>query len=114
MRKMLNWIQLLLQGTVAAEVKIKAETILIGAMHRQEARKEAASPFSPPARQSPSSAPYWQNLTKGHQSKGTPKCDLERPSLCMAPYSSTFAWKIPWMEEPGRLQSTGSLGVGHN
>ena len=27
----------------------------------------------------------------------------------MAPYSSTFAWKIPWMEEPGRLQSMGSL-----
>ena len=23
----------------------------------------------------------------------------------MAPYSSTLAWKIPWMEEPGRLQS---------
>ena len=32
----------------------------------------------------------------------------------MAPHSSTFAWKIPWMEEPGRLQSRGSLGVGHN
>ena len=27
----------------------------------------------------------------------------------MAPYSSAFAWKIPWMEEPGRLQSMGSL-----
>ena len=27
----------------------------------------------------------------------------------MAPYSSTFAWKIPWMEEPGRLQPMGSL-----
>ena len=27
----------------------------------------------------------------------------------MAPRSSTFAWKIPWMEEPGRLQSMGSL-----
>ena len=27
----------------------------------------------------------------------------------MAPHSSTLAWKIPWMEEPGRLQSTGSL-----
>ena len=27
----------------------------------------------------------------------------------MAPYSSTLAWKIPWMEEPGRLQSMGSL-----
>ena len=29
----------------------------------------------------------------------------------MAPHSSTLAWKIPWMEEPGRLQSMGSLGV---
>ena len=32
----------------------------------------------------------------------------------MAPHSSTLAWKIPWMEEPGRLQSTGSLRVGHD
>ena len=32
----------------------------------------------------------------------------------MAPPSSTLAWKIPWTEEPGRLQSMGSLGVGHN
>ena len=32
----------------------------------------------------------------------------------MAPHSSTLAWKIPWMEEPGRLQSMGLLGVGHN
>ena len=27
----------------------------------------------------------------------------------MAPHSSTLAWKIPWMKEPGRLQSMGSL-----
>ena len=27
----------------------------------------------------------------------------------MTPHSSTLAWKIPWMEEPGRLQSVGSL-----
>ena len=32
----------------------------------------------------------------------------------MTPHSSTFAWKIPWMEEPGRLQSMGSLGVGYD
>ena len=32
----------------------------------------------------------------------------------MAPHSSTLAWKIPWMEEPGRLQSMGSHTVGHN
>ena len=32
----------------------------------------------------------------------------------MAPYSSTLDWKIPWMEEPGRLQSMGSLRIGHD
>ena len=32
----------------------------------------------------------------------------------MAPYSSTLAWQILWMEEPGRLQSMGSLRVGHD
>ena len=32
----------------------------------------------------------------------------------MAPYSSTLAWKIPWMEEPARLQSMGLRRVGHD
>ena len=32
----------------------------------------------------------------------------------MAPHSNTLAWKIPWTEEPGGLQSMGSLGVGHD
>ena len=32
----------------------------------------------------------------------------------MAPHSSTLAWRILWMEEPGGLQSMGSLRVGHN
>ena len=32
----------------------------------------------------------------------------------MAPHSSTLAWEIPWMEEPGRLQSMGSLRVRHD
>ena len=32
----------------------------------------------------------------------------------MAPHSSALAWKTPWMEEPDRLQSMGSLGVGHD
>ena len=31
----------------------------------------------------------------------------------MATHSSTLAWRIPWTEEPGRLQSMGSLGLGH-
>ena len=32
----------------------------------------------------------------------------------MAPHSSSLAWKIPWAEEPGRLQSMGSLTVRHD
>ena len=32
----------------------------------------------------------------------------------MAPHSSTLAWKIPWTEEPGRLQSMGPRRVGHD
>ena len=32
----------------------------------------------------------------------------------MSPHSSILAWKIPWMEEPGRLQSMGSWRVGHD
>ena len=32
----------------------------------------------------------------------------------LAPHSSTLAWRIPWMEEPGGLQSMGSRRVGHD
>ena len=32
----------------------------------------------------------------------------------MATHSSALAWKVPWMEEPGRLQSVGSSRVGHD
>ena len=32
----------------------------------------------------------------------------------MATHSSILAWRIPWIEEPGRLQSTGSQRVGHD
>ena len=37
-----------------------------------------------------------------------------RIAWAMAPHSSTLAWKIPWAEEPGRLQSMGSLRVRHD
>ena len=37
-----------------------------------------------------------------------------RAEKAMAPHSSTLAWKIPWTQEPGRLQSMGSLRVGHD
>ena len=38
----------------------------------------------------------------------------EHPEKAMAPHSSTLAWKIPWLEEPGRLQYMGSLRVRHD
>ena len=36
------------------------------------------------------------------------------PEKAMAPHSSTLAWRSPWTEEPGGLQSTGLQGVGHD
>ena len=53
----------------------------------------------------------WMPTTFSHRVAG--HCFLI-PEKAMAPHSSTLAWKIPWMEEPGRLQSMGSLRVRHN
>ena len=39
---------------------------------------------------------------------------IQKSEKARASHSSTLAWKIPWTEEPGRLQSFGALGVGHN
>ena len=39
---------------------------------------------------------------------------VSAPEKAMPPHSSTLAWKIPWTEEPGGLQSMGSLRVGHD
>ena len=39
---------------------------------------------------------------------------VQTQEKAMAAHSSTLAWKIPWMEEPGRLQPMGSLRVGHD
>ena len=42
------------------------------------------------------------------------RADICTQEKAMAPHFSTLAWKIPWTEEPGRLQSMGSLRVGHD
>ena len=42
------------------------------------------------------------------------KLEIELPHDPEIPLLSTLAWKIPWTEEPGRLQSMGSLRVGHD
>ena len=43
-----------------------------------------------------------------------PSLEIDRSEKAMAPHSSTLAWKIPWMEEPGGLQSMMSLRVRHD
>ena len=40
--------------------------------------------------------------------------DMINTESCLAEISGTLAWKIPWMEEPGRLQSMGSQRVGYD
>ena len=42
------------------------------------------------------------------------RCYEKMTEKAMATHSSTLAWKIPWTEEPGRLQSMRSLGVRHD
>ena len=61
---------------------------------------------------------YWAMLLKNLHILWYPEevCDdiVSNSEKAMAPHSSTLAWKIPWTEEPGRLQSMGLLRVGHN
>ena len=47
------------------------------------------------------------------EKEGVSMLGLHCVEKAMATHSSTLAWKIPWMEEPGRLQSMGSLRVRH-
>ena len=52
-------------------------------------------------------------MKEGIKAQLAPSKDLEMEEA-MATHSSTLAWKMPWMEGPGGLQSMGSLGVGHD
>ena len=67
----------------------------------------------------PSTGPWLEKwlLTYKKKKKTKNKQKKKRQYLwekAMAPHSSTLAWKIRWTEEPGRLQSMGSLRVGHD
>ena len=59
--------------------------------------------------------PLREILEIGGKSREVFPCPSSSPSeKAMTPHSSTLAWQIPWMEEPGRLQSMGSRRVGHD
>ena len=57
----------------------------------------------------------WSEFTVEEEWKSGIKADIKQGvEKAMVAHSSTLAWKIPWMEEPGGLQSMGSLRVGHD
>ena len=57
----------------------------------------------------------WEVLSASPVFSFNPKAFLRcRSEKAMATHSSTLAWKTPWMEESGRLQSMGSLRVGYD
>ena len=63
----------------------------------------------------------WNNFAQGHTKTMAEPWTIYSTSAiwstsekAMAPHSSTLAWKISWTEEPGRLQSMGSLRVRHD
>ena len=55
-------------------------------------------------------------MIKNLENKMSSKLDMSRVKWekAMGPHSSTLAWKVPWTEEPGGLQSMGSRRVGHD
>jgi len=58
----------------------------------------------------------WKKYPPSHEASLLPRFSQSNSQVekAMATHSSTLAWKIPWTEEPGRLQSMGSLGVEHD
>ena len=57
---------------------------------------------------------FWGKDREGNFTHKYIQTTSQNPEKAMAPHSSTLAWKIPWMEEPSRLQSMGSLRVGYD
>ena len=54
---------------------------------------------------------HWKSMEEAQQASRVLRMKLEKE---MATHSNTLAWKIPWTEKPGRLQSMWSQRVGHN
>ena len=57
---------------------------------------------------------FWASRGRAGMAGRIGESSVCNPEKVMATHSSSLAWKIPWVEEPGRLQSLGSLRVGHD
>ena len=58
--------------------------------------------------------PIYNGIPLRHKNEQDSAIYRDMAEKAMAPHSSTLAWKIPWMKEPGRLQSMRFLRVGHD
>ena len=77
-------------------------------------RMDSASPCSPRDSQESSPTPQFKSINSLALSLRYSPTLTSIQEKAMATHSSTLPWKIPWKEEPGRLQAMGSLRVGHN
>ena len=68
----------------------------------------------PSATSCPLTLPLYQGLPTEQDTLPVGVASVSVEEKALATHSSTLAWKIPWTEEPGRLQSMGSLRVGHD
>ena len=86
----------------------------------KEAREGDGTPLQYSCLENPMDGGAWWAAVHGVAKSQTRLSDFTVTFHCpawekeMATHSSTLAWKIPWMEEPGRLQSMGSLRVRHD
>ena len=72
-----------------------------------------AKGFNGKSKQQAATGRQWKQREENSkkQSKGHTRAETEK---AMAPHCSTLVWKIPWTEEPGRLQSIASQRIRHN
>jgi len=100
-----NWSFLLLWH------KVKNVNAVVTGHLRPRVGELRLSSFASPYREAWSRMPVSESHEKWTFKSGTVNHTEEK---AMATHSSTLAWKIPWTEEPSRLQSMGSLGVRHD
>ena len=95
-------------------MKVKDETGKVGLkLNIQKTKIMASGPISSWEIDDETVETVADFILRGSQITADGDCSHEiKRRLLMAPHSSTLAWKITWTEEPGRLQSMGSLRVG--
>ena len=110
------WAHAPAEDSIRSKVVMKGKALLSWRKSKKKHRNDNPQVPKVPSGLTGLQGRMWGKGRKGSWTNNSKSCwwDLGRSEKAMAPHSSTLAWKIPWMEEPGGLQSMGSLGVRHN